>query len=216
MNLMGMVHGDDFVFTGSASALEGVHKDLSKTVLLKLVGVLGSGKDDSKELRVLNRVIRHCPDGIRYEADPRHSEILRALLVQPAHVVGTPGVKPHSGALPGPRAGVTTVGREAPTDNRVFTLEGGHSSEGAAWGSGDEAEEHGETLRSPSRRPGRRERAEHREQEDNDWEPSDDDLLDGERVGLFRAAAARANYLALGRPDLGFPAKELCRRLSAS
>ena len=32
---------------------------------------------------------------------------------------------------------------------------------------------------------------------------------------LFRATAARANYLALDRPDVAFAAKELCRRMSA-
>ena len=34
-------------------------------------------------------------------------------------------------------------------------------------------------------------------------------------MGLFRAGAARANYLALGRPDVAYAAKELCRRMSA-
>ena len=32
---------------------------------------------------------------------------------------------------------------------------------------------------------------------------------------MFRAGAARANYLALGRPDIAYAAKELCRRRSA-
>eukprot|EP00969_Alexandrium_andersonii_P294285 13007276-Alexandrium_andersonii.AAC.1 len=31
----------------------------------------------------------------------------------------------------------------------------------------------------------------------------------------FRALAARANYLSLDRPDLGFSAKECCRRMAA-
>ena len=34
-------------------------------------------------------------------------------------------------------------------------------------------------------------------------------------TGLFRAGAARANYLALNRPDVSVAAKELCRRMSA-
>ena len=45
--------------------------------MLKVVGVFGSGKDDQKELRVLNRIIRYRPEGIAYEADPRHAEILQ-------------------------------------------------------------------------------------------------------------------------------------------
>ena len=36
-----------------------------------------------------------------------------------------------------------------------------------------------------------------------------------ELVGLYRAGAARANYLALDRPDIAFAAKELCRRMAA-
>ena len=39
--------------------------------------------------------------------------------------------------------------------------------------------------------------------------------LDPGRAQLFRAAAARANYMSMDRPDLAFPAKELCRRMAA-
>ena len=38
--------------------------------------------------------------------------------------------------------------------------------------------------------------------------------LDAAEVTLFRATAARANYLALDRPEVAFAAKELCRRMS--
>ena len=37
------------------------------------------------------------------------------------------------------------------------------------------------------------------------------EALMGEEATLFRAIAARANYLALDRPDIGFATKELCR-----
>ena len=39
--------------------------------------------------------------------------------------------------------------------------------------------------------------------------------LDAAEAELFRSTAARANYLALDRPDVAFAAKELCRRMSA-
>jgi len=42
----------------------------------------------------------------------------------------------------------------------------------------------------------------------------DDRVLDAAESGLFRGAAARANYLALDRLDIAFSAKELCRRMS--
>eukprot|EP00969_Alexandrium_andersonii_P144720 6399556-Alexandrium_andersonii.AAC.1 len=43
----------------------------------------------------------------------------------------------------------------------------------------------------------------------------DEEPLPAHEAGLFRAGAARANYLAPDRPDVAFPAKELCRRMSA-
>ena len=87
------MHGDDFVFPGVAHELAWARQELEKVVLLKVVGVLGSGKDDQKELRVLNRDIRYRPEGIAYEADPRRAEILQATLLPPAHEVLTPGFK---------------------------------------------------------------------------------------------------------------------------
>ena len=42
----------------------------------------------------------------------------------------------------------------------------------------------------------------------------DDCPLDAAETGLFRATAARTNYLALDRPEVAFAAKELCRRMS--
>eukprot|EP00974_Lingulodinium_polyedra_P102353 9911601-Lingulodinium_polyedra.AAC.1 len=41
------------------------------------------------------------------------------------------------------------------------------------------------------------------------------DPLDAAAASLYRAGAARANYLALDRADLAFAAKELCRRMSS-
>ena len=40
------------------------------------------------------------------------------------------------------------------------------------------------------------------------------DKLVGEDATLYRALSARANYLALDRPDLSFSTKELCRDFS--
>eukprot|EP00975_Prorocentrum_lima_P035793 7526963-Prorocentrum_lima.AAC.1 len=56
---MGLVHGDDFVFAGGQDALEWVARELSKTVLLKVVGRLGgdAAAGDLQETRCLDRVI---------------------------------------------------------------------------------------------------------------------------------------------------------------
>ena len=57
-------------------------------------GRLGRGQDDLKEMRVLNRIVRITEDGLRYEADPRHVELLaKSLNLQDCKSVVTPGVK---------------------------------------------------------------------------------------------------------------------------
>ena len=48
---------------------------------------------------------------------------------------------------------------------------------------------------------------------DHEWEG--DALLDARLCTLYRAASARANYLALDRPELSFATKELCWRMSS-
>ena len=75
-----------------ALPLEWLHRELAKTVLLKRVGVLGldPAKGDVQEVRVLNRVLRIDGDGVRYEADPRHAEILAAMLGSGARAVTSP------------------------------------------------------------------------------------------------------------------------------
>jgi hypothetical protein len=44
---------------------------------------------------------------------------------------------------------------------------------------------------------------------------AEEELLDEADTRWFRSGAARANYLAMDRPDLSFATKELCRRMSA-
>jgi hypothetical protein len=45
--------------------------------------------------------------------------------------------------------------------------------------------------------------------------PGEEDVLPERTASLFRSFAARANYLALDRPDISQATKELCRRMSA-
>ncbi len=45
--------------------------------------------------------------------------------------------------------------------------------------------------------------------------PGEDQDLPERVARLFRSFAARANYLAMDRPDLSQATKELCRRMSA-
>ena len=89
-----VVHGDDFTFSGTDSALNAVEKGMKEAFLCKVEGRLGDGPGDLQEIRILNRVVTWCKWGIQYEADPRHAEILmRELEVQSKEHVVTPGVK---------------------------------------------------------------------------------------------------------------------------
>ena len=57
-------------------------------------GRLGQGASDLKEMRVLNRIVRITESGLRYEADPRHAELLaRSLNLVDCKATVTPGVK---------------------------------------------------------------------------------------------------------------------------
>jgi hypothetical protein len=144
-----IVHGDDFVLSGSAAALDSVKASMHARFLLKELGRLGGGVGELKELRVLNRVIRWTPGGLKYEADPRHAEIM---------VRGVAGAE------------------------KALSAPGAASKEFEGPGSAGEL--------PPAELP--------------------------ERVArLFRSFAARANYLALDRPDISQATKELCRRMSA-
>ena len=59
---------------------------------IKIKGKLGESADCDKEVRVLNRVVRINEDGLLYEADPRHVEMLCAALPLES-TLSTPGVK---------------------------------------------------------------------------------------------------------------------------
>jgi hypothetical protein len=88
-----IVHGDDFVFAGGDKDLEWVQREMEARFLIKVIGRLGGDSCDLQELRVLNRVLRWASDGIYYEADPRHQEILVAQLTDSLKSLSTPGVK---------------------------------------------------------------------------------------------------------------------------
>ena len=89
-----MVHGDDFTALGNADGLDKFERGMTDTFECKLKGRLGTGDDDLKEMRVLNRIVRITSDGLLYEADPRHAEMLiKAFKLEGSKPVVTPGVK---------------------------------------------------------------------------------------------------------------------------
>ena len=70
-----MVHGDDFISTGPDDSLKWMEQMLSKDFKIK-TSKIGPEKDDDKELKVLNRILRYTDSGIEMEADLRHAEII--------------------------------------------------------------------------------------------------------------------------------------------
>ncbi len=47
---------------------------------MKFRGRLGPQQKDDKAIRILNRVVQWDEDGIKYEADQRHAEIIKEQL----------------------------------------------------------------------------------------------------------------------------------------
>ena len=93
-----VVHGDDFTSLGTDENLTWMESEMSKNFELKLRGRLG--RDLPGELRILNRIVRVSADGLEYEADPRHVELIaESLDLAGCKPVGTPGVKNHSPEL---------------------------------------------------------------------------------------------------------------------
>ena len=67
---------------------------LGKSFELKIRGRIGIGVEGSNDMRILNRVVEVKEDGINYESDPRHVDILlKSLGLTSANSVLTPGVK---------------------------------------------------------------------------------------------------------------------------
>eukprot|EP00973_Karenia_brevis_P036614 5046527-Karenia_brevis.AAC.1 len=84
------VHGDDFTISAPADDLEWLRRELAKEYSIKSE-LLGPGKHDKKQIRVLNRVIAWKPWGIEYEADQRHTDIIvKQLGLQKAKAVTSP------------------------------------------------------------------------------------------------------------------------------
>ena len=89
-----VVHGDDFTALGEDAALDWFEELLASVFEIKIRGRLGGDDKDDKEITILNRVVRWTKEGFRYEADPRHLEILvKTMGLCSASGVSTPGAK---------------------------------------------------------------------------------------------------------------------------
>mgnify|MGYP000400045265 CR=1 FL=1 len=94
-NLATSVHGDDFTTVGPKAELDWLETQLEGKYELRKGGRLGPGKDDAKEILVLNRAIRWTETGLEYEADPRQAErLLEGLGIdEKCNKTATPGLR---------------------------------------------------------------------------------------------------------------------------
>ena len=93
-NITTVAHGDDFTSLVTNAALTWMETEMAKHFELKLRGRLGVDSETGSEIRILNRVVRITPDGLEYEADPRHVELItESLDLAGCKSVNSPGVK---------------------------------------------------------------------------------------------------------------------------
>ena len=86
-----LVHGDDFVTVCNREDVKFIREKLDQRFQLK-TSVVGRGKGEVQETRILNRVLRTTEDGWEYEADQRHGElIIQTLAMEGAKTVVSPG-----------------------------------------------------------------------------------------------------------------------------
>ena len=71
-----MVHGDDFTALGFEPALDWFRRSISSVFEVKFRGRIGPADGDLKSIRILNRVVQWTPEGLEYEADQRHAELI--------------------------------------------------------------------------------------------------------------------------------------------
>ena len=89
-----VVHGDDFTFLGDDAACDWATTIMQEEYDIKLRGRLGPAKHDQKSVTILNRCLEWRNDGLYYEPDPRHAElIVREMEVGNMASVVTPGIK---------------------------------------------------------------------------------------------------------------------------
>ena len=87
-------HGDDFTFLGCDDQLAVCEQMMKDQYEVKVRGKLGPDAKDDKVITILNRCLEWQADGIHYESDPRHAEILiRDLKITAAKAVATTGIK---------------------------------------------------------------------------------------------------------------------------
>ena len=98
------VRGDDFTASGSDSDLAWLEGQFKERFECK-IQVLGPGRNQQREVRILNTVVKWSKHGIYYEADQRHSKIVvREMGLENAKTVPTAGAREEQKAASVPSA----------------------------------------------------------------------------------------------------------------
>ena len=91
------VHGDDFTALCTRSQADWLIIELKRCFEFKVSGILGGDASDDHQVRILNRTVTWTDEGILYESDCRHAEIVIKQLgldgTKGCKAVTTPGVK---------------------------------------------------------------------------------------------------------------------------
>jgi len=75
-NIRLVIHGDDLTILAEEEDLDWIRKEIVKKFEVKFRARLGPEAKDDKSVRILNRVVEWSKEGIYYEADQRHAEII--------------------------------------------------------------------------------------------------------------------------------------------
>ena len=92
-HLRALCHGDDFVVRGSRAQLAWFEKEMRARFNVK-TKLMGPRSGDVTSAQVLGRVVTLDQEGVLYEADPRHAEVVvESLGLEWAKDIGSPGCK---------------------------------------------------------------------------------------------------------------------------
>ena len=96
MDVRVVVHGDDFTFSGVRRELEKVKAKMADWYDIKIRGIMGSGEEEVKVIKILGRTVRWTAEGIEYEGDERHRVELMKMhdMGEDSNAVGSAAVKP--------------------------------------------------------------------------------------------------------------------------
>ena len=84
-------HGDDFVIIATEEAIHWLIKEMEKVYELKST-ILGPEERNKRELRIPNRTVSWTKEGMQYEGDQRHAEVMiQELGLENQKPLSTPG-----------------------------------------------------------------------------------------------------------------------------